>query len=135
VKVLVDTCVWSQALRHKNRNEKISTRLKELIKDGRVVMMGPIRQELLSGISDEVQFEALREHLSSFEDLVLTSHHYIQAAEFSNRCRKKGVQGSTTDFLICSVSVLEELEVFTTDADFNRYEKILPIRLGEPEGT
>jgi predicted nucleic acid-binding protein len=131
VKVLVDTCVWSQVLRHKNHNKQVEIRLKELIRDGRVVMIGPIRQELLSGLSDEAQFEALGDSLSPFEDISLTSRHFIQAAEFSNRCRKKGVQGSTTDFLICSVAFLEGLEVFTSDSDFIRYKRMLPINLFE----
>lgn len=64
--------------------------------DGRLVIIGPIRQEMLSGISKESQFEILKKHLSSFEDVPLTSGHFIKAAEFSNVCMKKGIQGSNT---------------------------------------
>jgi len=42
--------------------------LQELINDVRVTIMGPIRQELLSGISTKSQFDALKEHLEAFED-------------------------------------------------------------------
>jgi predicted nucleic acid-binding protein len=129
VKVLVDTCVWSYALRHKNPNLEIEAQLKEIIKDGRIVIIGPIRQEILSGISKETQFESLKEHLSPFEDAPLTSSHFIKAAEFCNICMKRGVQGSNTDFLICSVAYLENLEIFTTDLDFKNYKKYLPIEL------
>lgn len=129
MKVLVDTCVWSYALRHKNPNVEIEIQLREIIKDGRLVIIGPIRQEILSGISKETQFESLKEHLSPFEDAPLTSNHFIKAAEFCNSCMKKDVQGSNTDFLICSVAYLENLEIFTTDLDFRNYKKYLPIEL------
>jgi predicted nucleic acid-binding protein len=129
MKVLVDTCVWSYALRHKKPNPEIEILLKEIIKDGRLVIIGPIRQEILSGITKESQFESLKEHLSPFEDAPLTSSHFIKAAEFCNICMKNGIQGSNTDFLICSVAYLENLQIFTTDLDFRNYKKYLPIEL------
>jgi predicted nucleic acid-binding protein len=129
MRVLVDTCVWSSALRHRKPNHALESKLKELINDGRVVIIGPIRQELLSGISNEAYFKALKEHLSAFEDIPLVSDYFIKAAEFSNICRKKGVQGSTTDFLICAVACAENMAIFTTDSDFENYKKHIPIRL------
>lgn len=129
MKVLVDTCIWSHVLRHKKANTELSEQLKDLIKDGRVVMIGPIRQEILSGISDPSQFKQLRDKLSSFNDLPLLSEYFVKAAEFSNICRKKGIQGSTTDFLICAISSLQKLQIFTEDNDFLNYKKHLPIHL------
>lgn len=129
MKVLVDTCIWSNVLRHKKASAELSEKLKELINDGRVVMIGPIRQELLSGISDSTQFNNLKKKLSFFEDLTLSSEFFVKAAEFSNICRKKGVQGSTTDFLICAISNLQKLQIFTNDKDFINYKKHLPIYL------
>ena len=70
MKVLVDTSVWSLALRRRSRigNDDVVAELTSLVEDGRVVMIGPIRQELLSGIRDQAQFENLREHLGAFPD-------------------------------------------------------------------
>ncbi len=129
MKVLVDTCVWSKTLRHKSPDSEITDKIKELIRDGRIVIIGPIRQELLSGISDVSQFNKLKDMLSAFEDIALESKHFIKAAEFSNICRQKGVQGSTIDFLICAVANIENLIVFTTDKDFENHKKYLPIKL------
>jgi len=129
MKVLVDTCIWSLVLRHKKPDLEIERKLTEIIKDGRLTIIGPIRQEILSGISREVQFESLRDQLSSFEDIPLTTLHFIKAAEFSNSCLKKGIQGSNTDFLICAVAFLEKMQIFTTDNDFIHYKKHLPIEL------
>jgi hypothetical protein len=131
MKILVDTCVWSQVLRHKNPNKELEAKLKDLIHDGRVCIIGPIRQELLSGITNAKQFNSLKKSLSAFEDIPLTTEHFEKAAEFSNMCRRKGVQGSTIDFLICAVAYVEKLEIYTTDKDFESYKKYLPIRLME----
>ena len=48
MKVLVDTCVWSHALRHKNPDKEQIKKLSDLITDGRSVLIGPVKQELLS---------------------------------------------------------------------------------------
>ena len=129
MKVLVDTCVWSEVLRYRQPNQILADRVKDLIDDGRLVMIGPIRQELLSGISDQKKFHQLKEILSSFEDIPLLTGHFEKAAEFSNVCRKKGVQGSTIDFLICAVAHHENFNIFTTDGDFEIYKKYLPVNL------
>ena len=130
MKVLVDTSIWSLALRRgTGRGSDLVKELRSLIGDNRVQMIGPIRQEILSGIRDEGQFRTLEAHLSAFPDLPVTSADYVTAARFFNLCRKKGIQGSNTDFLICAVAVRYRLAIFTTDKDFTRYAKHLPIVL------
>ena len=129
MKVLVDTCIWSSALRRKNPDRELIEKLNDLISDSRVSITGPIRQEILSDISSAKQFHKLKKILSSFEDIPLNTEHFEKAAEFSNICRNKGVQGSTIDFLICAVAHLESLKIFTTDSDFENYSKFLPIEL------
>jgi len=131
VKVLVDTPVWSLALRRRGRPESESTRseLASLIEDGRVAMIGPIRQELLSGIRERLLFDRLREHLRAFLDTEISSDDFEEAASFCNRCRAKGIQGSNTDFLICAVAVRHGFAIYTTDADFTHFGKVLPVVL------
>jgi len=53
----------------------------------------------------------------------------VTAARFFNLSRRKGVQGSNTDFLICAVAVRHRLAIFSTDKDFAQYAKYLPIVL------
>jgi len=129
MKILIDTCMWSRVLRHKDPNIELTSKIKDLINDGRVAIIGPIRQELLSGISNIGQFNKLKETLSSLEDIPLKTEHFVKAAEFSNLCRNKGIQGATTDFLICAVAYFENLIIFTADNDFENYKKHLPIKL------
>jgi predicted nucleic acid-binding protein len=125
--------VWSIALRRKGQKEQnaiiIVNKLAELIRESLVVMCGPVRQELLSGISDKGVYDHLKSKLSSFEDLPITTYDYETAAGFHNICRKKGVQGSHIDFLICAAASNNNLLIFTTDQDFQHYAKHLPIEL------
>ena len=128
MKMLVDTSVWSHAFRRKEQSALIE-KLSEAILESLVVMIGPVRQELLSGISDMVVFDRLKSHLRSFDDLTITASDYETAAEYYNTCRKNGVHGSHIDFLICAVAYNNDLMIFTTDKDFQHYAKYLPIRL------
>lgn len=131
--VLVDTSVWSLVLRRgEKRASKAADELRRLIADRRVRMIGPIRQELLSGIREEVQFERLERHLEAFPDEPLATEDYVRAARFFNQCRGKGVQGSNTDFLICAVAVRHGWSIYTTDRDFQRFARHLPIALHGP---
>jgi predicted nucleic acid-binding protein len=126
----VDTSVWSLALRRGDQSPlECVKELRGLIQDHRVQMIGPIRQEILSGIRSESQFRNLRKHLDSFPDLSIHTEDYVVAARYFNLCRSKGIQGSNTDFLICSVSVRNGLPIYTTDKDFALFAKHIPIRL------
>jgi predicted nucleic acid-binding protein len=132
VNILVDTSVWSLALRRARKiDDALPRELAELIQEGRVIMIGPVRQELLSGIKSKPQFEQLCEHLRAFPDLELESSDYEDAAQAFNRCRERGIQGSNTDFLICAVAMRRDLGVFTTDGDFKRYARVLEVTLHE----
>ncbi|MBE7411554.1 MAG: PIN domain-containing protein [Leptospiraceae bacterium] len=130
MKVLVDTSIWSQALRKNASSEdEILNELKELIKELRIVIIGPIRQEILSGLSDTNKYDQLKERLSFFDDLPLDTEYFEYAAQLSNTCRIKGIQGSHTDFLICSVAIKNGIPIYTLDKDFANYKKYIDIEL------
>jgi hypothetical protein len=128
MKVLVDTSVWSLAFR-RDESSETSQRLADLITSSLVVMIGAVRQELLSGISNEKMFNKLKSKLGAFDDFPVTTRDYVKGAEFFNSCRRNGIQGSHTDFLICAVAYNNDLHIFTTDDDFSHYAKYLPIKL------
>jgi len=130
MKVIVDTSIWSLSLRRaKHRKETDSEKLIQIIEDGRIVMLGPIRQEILSGIKIKKQFELLKVYLEAFPDLNLEIKDYELAAEFFNLCKGKGVQGSNTDFLICAAAVNNNFNIYTNDKDFELFKKHIPIQL------
>jgi predicted nucleic acid-binding protein len=130
VNVLVDTPLWSRALRRAQpRSDEVARELTNLVQEGRAVIIGPIRQELLSGVANPAQFNMLRNHLRAFPDLPIATPDYEEAAAFFTRCRARGIQGSNVDFLICAVARRRELSIFTTDKDFAVFARVLPITL------
>ncbi|PIP06356.1 MAG: PIN domain nuclease [Syntrophobacteraceae bacterium CG23_combo_of_CG06-09_8_20_14_all_50_8] len=134
MKIIADTCIWSLALRrNESKSSYLVDELSELILEVRVQLIGPIRQELLSGIKSTAQFNKLKKHLSAFPDLPLLSNDFELAAEFFNLARSKGIQGSNTDFIICSLAYSHKMSIFTTDKDFESYASVLPIKLYEPK--
>lgn len=138
MKVLVDTTVWSLALRRQNRKpheKEVVDELSELVRELRAVLIGPVRQEVLSGISNSERFDAVRQHLQAFDDLPISRGDYEEAARMFNICRGRGVQGSHIDFLICAVSIRHSAPVFTTDKDFANYSRSLDLELHKPRKT
>jgi predicted nucleic acid-binding protein len=131
-KILVDTSIWSVALRRqKNTKEerRVIQILSELVTESQVVIIGMVRQELLSGISSQKVFEELRDKMSIIDDVPALECDYLAAAELSNTCRRKGVQGSSVDFLICAIAIRSNLLILTTDKDFSEYARHIPIQL------
>jgi predicted nucleic acid-binding protein len=138
--VLVDTSVWSLALRRKPEHLSVPERrlteaLADLIRDGRALLVGPVRQELLSGIREEAQFRRLRDYLRAFPEQSLGAEDYEEAAQMNNRCRNRGVAGSAIDFLICASAQRRGWSIFTTDRDFQNYAEVLPLRLHSPSAS
>ena len=132
MKVLVDTSVWSLALRRRAPVHESVDELKRLVAHGRVAMIGPIRQEVLSGLRDQAAFARLRDHLRAFPDERLEPADYERAAEHFNTCRAAGIQGSNTDLLICAVAERYAFPVLTTDMDFGRYAAVVSVKLHRP---
>lgn len=128
--VLVDTCIWSLALRRRtSEDESVSRELTALIFSEEAKLIGPIRQEILSGYSNVDQYNKLKNKLAHFPNKKIQDIDFICAAEFSNLCRKKGIQGSHIDYLICAVAHRTKMKIYTHDKDFTFYSKYLPIEL------
>ena len=132
MKVLVDTSVWSLALRRKAadlspQDEKLVTALQELIQEGRAQIIGSIRQELLSGIREPERYRKVRDQLRAFPEPILDPIDYEEAAQLSYQCRARGITGSPIDFLICTIARHRNWQIFTTDLDFENYRKVIAI--------
>ena len=124
--VLADTSVWSLALRRQApaklsaEERRLTGLLAEAVNDGQVVMIGPIRQELLSGIKDPAQFDKLKRALDAFRDEPLDTLDYEEAARLYNVCRSRGVECGPVDILICAVAARRKWKVLANDASLNK---------------
>lgn len=126
MKLLVDTSVWSLALRRKDAGslnpdeQKLKADLIQAIQDGRVAMLGLIRQELLSGIKEKAQFDKVKAALDSYLDEPINTADHEYAARIYNECLNEGVEAGTIDILICALAARRSWEVLSGDGSLNR---------------
>ena len=134
MKVLVDTSVWSLMLRRNpatlNTSERHTVReLQDLVNDGRAVIVGAIRQELLSGIKHEAQFQALKSKLSVFEDSEISTADYENAAAAASKCMTAGVPTTSIDVFICALALDRQWPIFTSDRGFAQFQRVLKFQM------
>ncbi|MFZ1939623.1 MAG: PIN domain-containing protein [Terracidiphilus sp.] len=126
MKVIVDTCVWSLSLRRTTQARlnpqelKTLAELREAIRNRRAAVLGPIRQEVLSGIRDKARFSKTERLLDPFLDEEIATEDYVEAARFFNLCRDHGIECGPVDILICAVAVRNGYEILTNDQGLAR---------------
>jgi len=95
-------------------------------------MIGPILQELLSGLKSRDDFEDLRASLSSVVILDLSREVFIAAARIANACRRKGFAAGPIDYMIASACVEYGYPLLTADRHFLRIARYCDLRLLPP---
>ena len=131
MKVIVDTCVWSLSLRRRSAarlniaEQQMVEQLRHAIQDGKAAIIGPIRQEILSGIRDKAHFSKTKGLLDPFVDEEIVASDYLEAARLYNLCRDHGVECGPLDILICAVAVRNHYDILTSDAGLGRCIAVL----------
>ena len=131
MRVLVDTSVWSLALRRKDGGDGKEARvLKKLIEQGEdIFLIGIVLLEIFQGIKRSDQFQALKKYFEPFPLIELSREDYVRAAALKNDLIKKGIQASTIDALIASTAVARGCVLFTADSDFFHIAKHIRLKL------
>ena len=132
--ILVDTSVWSLALR---RDVELESPEVQALKDALagaelVVTTGIVLQELLQGFSGA---KASRQIIERFAALALIQpdrEDHIAAAGLRNQCRRAGVQIGTVDALIGQLCIRHDLTLLSTDQDFVHAAKHCNLRVWSP---
>lgn len=83
-------------------------------------------------LRDATRFQQIKKVLSAFMGRDFDTEVFVTAAQFSNICRSKGVQGSINDLKICACSVLWKMPILSKDKDYKHYQERLPIELLAP---
>ena len=118
--LLVDTSVWSLALRRDGATEsKEVIALREALDGGdSVVTTGFVLQELLQGFSGPKAKEAIIERFGALPLIQPDRQDHIAAADIRNVCRRSGVQVGTVDALLIQLCARYELTLLSSDKDF-----------------
>jgi len=133
VNILVDTSVWSLALRRDSPPDSRSVlRLKAVLKDGEnVFTTGLILQELLQGFSGPKARRKIIEDFASLPLIIPERRDHIDAADLKVKLRQKGIQAGTIDVLLAQLCIRHGLSLLSTDMDFVHIAKHVPLALME----
>lgn len=131
MKILVDTSVWSLALRAKKPHHVSEVQILARMIQGSmdIVLLGIILQELLQGIKQEAQFKKLLKAMDAFPLLEPTREDYVDAARLTNHCRSRGIQASTVDFLIATMAIRYNCQLLSCDRDFTYIAQYSDLKL------
>ena len=125
--VLVDTSVWSLALR--DRGGPIVEKLEKNIERGRVTLLGIIVQEVLQGIRRERDARAVAKKLEPFPLLQLSREDHAAAADLHRACARRGVTVATIDCHIASAAMRHDCWLLTADGDFEQIARVATLKL------
>jgi predicted nucleic acid-binding protein len=131
VNVLVDTSVWSLALRRDAPPDikEIELLTRCIQREDVLFTTGLIIQELLQGFRGPKQRDRILEHFSSLPLIIPDLTDHIEAASLQMTCRRKGVQIGTIDALLAQLAIEHDLEFLTADRDFSLMARYMPLRL------
>ncbi|MEX0669964.1 MAG: PIN domain-containing protein [Pirellulales bacterium] len=129
--LLVDTSVWSLALRRdgKQTAPEVARLHSALVGADEVFTTGLILQELLQGFAGPKARAHLVERLTAIAFLQPDRQDHIEAAEVRNTCRRRGVQVGTIDALLIQLCRRHDLLLLSADRDFLTAAKHVAFRL------
>lgn len=132
--LLVDTSVWSAALRRDRPTHGAEVRMLIRALEGSDTLFttGLVLQEILQGFAGPKSRELIVERFSALPLIVPDRDDHIQAAELRNLCRRKGVQIGTIDALLAQLCLRHDLTMLTTDGDFNHLAKHTKLKVWTP---
>jgi hypothetical protein len=120
--LLIDTSVWSEALRRKSKSvNSEDTFLFQIIKnEEEIFLTGIILQEILTGIKNQKLFDNIYNILRFFNFINPTNQDHILAAQLRNDLSKKGLTVASIDVLIAQIAISNNLTLATFDSDFEK---------------
>ena len=126
---LVDTSVWSLALRRSRRedNPAVQRLAEALASRDSVFTTGLVLQELLQGFRGPRQHQAILERFAALPMIMPTVEDHVLAAELRNLCRRRGVQLGTIDSLLAQLAIANELTLLSSDRDFEHAAQHVPL--------
>jgi predicted nucleic acid-binding protein len=131
VSLLVDTSVWSLALRRNAPPGVPEVRaLRDALAGGEIVATtGVILQELLQGVVPERARAQIVEMFAALEYYTPAREDHVAAAGVRNALRAAGVRVGTIDALIAHLAIAGGHTLLTTDNDFRAASRHISLQL------
>ena len=128
---LVDTSVWSLAYRRDTPPDvsQVAALRSALVGGEYVAITGMVLLELLRGFLPPRAQERIMNDLAALELIEPTRDDYVEAARLANTCRQAGVQLGSVDALLAQLAISRDLEMLTTDRDFENAARVVPLQV------
>ena len=129
--ILVDTSVWSLALRRDSPADCQEVfRLKTALQGGESVFTtGLILQELLQGFNGPKARRRIIETFAALPLIIPERKDHIDAADLRVKLRQRGVQAGTMDVLLAQLCLRHGLSLLSVDKDFLQMRKHVPLSI------
>ena len=131
MKVLVDTSVWSLALRKRGPAAHAQVaKLTQLIeRRDELAITGTILQEVLQTFRDDAAVTKVAARLQPLAFLSLDRLAFVEAARLHRLCAARGNPVTTTDCQIATAAVRYRCPLLTADSDFERIARVCDLVL------
>jgi predicted nucleic acid-binding protein len=127
-KVIIDTSAWIESFRPQS-DSKFSNLLKDLILNGRVLLPGIIKTELLRGTKNKKEYNRLNELLKGLEYLPEPEEFWEKLSLFSFDLFRKGVTVPLIDTYIALLCIEKNALILHRDKHFNLIAQKFPLKV------
>ena len=117
-KVIIDTSAWIESFRPQS-GTRLSNLVKELILNGRVLIPGIIKTELLRGTKDKKEYNRLNELLKGLEYLPVPDEFWEKLSQFSFDLFRKGIAVPLVDTYIALLCIENHALILHRDRHFD----------------
>jgi predicted nucleic acid-binding protein len=124
--IIVDTSVWVDLIRDKTG--RVSTALQSAVAGDEIVMIQPVRFELLQGCKSDAEWSRMELRTSAFKLLEVTPEIWTNAARLSFDCRRAGKTiRKSLDCLIAQMAITHSCHLLHNDYDFDAIASVKPL--------
>ena len=117
-KVIVDTSAWIESFRPQGE-DKLKEVVKQLISEGKILLPGIIKTEILRGTKSKEEFQTLDELLSGLIYLSVEDELWGRLARFSFDLLREGITVPLVDAYIALLAIEQNASLLHRDIHFD----------------
>ncbi len=125
-KVVIDTSVWIAYF--KGSSASIRSRFDDLLDTGNILLVSPVKMELLSGVKQQEIFR-LERIFQAVDPFIPDSATWEYVEECIKKSSRKGIRFGIMDLLIAASAHQNTCLLWSLDKDFLKMEKLELVHL------
>ncbi len=126
--VAIDSSIWIEVLRE-DCKEKLKTTMETLILEQKVAITPFTKLELLSGASNQAEFDDLKEDINALKELDLNKEIWDSASRMGFVLKRNGITVPNADLLLAAACMVHECRLWHQDQHFNLIAKHFDLRI------